>query len=355
MGIETRKMQHVDIALNKKIESNRPTGFGGIEFVHYSLPEMDFGKVDASATFLKRKFASPLMIVAMTGGFAEAERINKELAQAAEKEDIPLGLGSQRVMLEKPGLGKTFNVRDVAPNVFLAGNIGAVQLREYSNKQIESLVSSIDANALCIHLNPLQEAVQLEGDKNWEGTLSQIAKVCDYIDVPVIVKETGAGINGVVARELEKAGVAAIDVSGVGGTSWSAIELYRKDAKAGEAFWDWGNPTAQCLRECAKAVKVPLIASGGIRSGLDVAKAIRLGASLCGAGLPFIKAQNSGGVEGIRKEIQMWKEELKIAMFLTRSKNLSNLRKAKLQDGYSGKEGSCCEGGNCTEEECCCD
>ncbi|MEK6954161.1 MAG: type 2 isopentenyl-diphosphate Delta-isomerase [Candidatus Micrarchaeota archaeon] len=354
MGIETRKMQHVEIALKEKIETTRKGGFEDVEFAHYSLPEINFSDVDASVSFLKRKFSAPLMVVSMTGGFAEAEKINKHFAIAAEKENIPLGLGSQRVMLEKPGMKKTFMVRDVAPKVFLAGNIGAVQLQNYSKKQIESLVSSIEANALCIHLNPLQEAVQHEGDKNWGGALKQIEKVCDYLDVPVIAKETGAGINGEVAKQLEDAGVAAIDVSGVGGTSWSAIELYRKDAKAGAAFWNWGNATVDCLLECSEMVKVPLIASGGIRSGLDVAKSIRLGATMAGAGLPFIKAQNSGGVEGIRKEIQLWKEELQIAMFLTRSKTLFDLKKAKLQDDCCCDEGECCSGKECNDDEECC-
>jgi isopentenyl-diphosphate delta-isomerase len=344
MGIETRKMQHVGIALGKKIESRRPAGFENINFTHYSLPEMNFSEVDPSVSFLKRKFSAPLMIVSMTGGFAEAEKINKQLAQATEAENIPLGLGSQRVMLEKPEMKRTFQVRDVAPKVFLAGNIGAVQLQQYSQKQVESLVSSIEADALCIHLNPLQEAIQHEGDKNWKGALRQIEKVCGYLDVPVIAKETGAGINGIVAKELERAGVSAIDVSGVGGTSWSAIELYRKDAKAGEAFWNWGNTAVECLRECAGAVKIPLIASGGVRSGLDVAKSIRLGAGMAGAGLPFIKAQNSGGMAGIRREIQLWKEELKIAMFLTRSKTLADLKKAKLQSGCHRDDEDCCCG-----------
>ncbi|MBI5224811.1 type 2 isopentenyl-diphosphate Delta-isomerase [Candidatus Micrarchaeota archaeon] len=338
MGIETRKMEHVEIALKKKIEAREKTaGFESVHFKHYSLPEMNFSQIDTSQTFLKRKFKLPFMIVSMTGGFLEAEKINKELAVAAELEGIMLGLGSQRAMLEKKDLRKTFNVRDVAPKVFLCGNIGAVQLQNYSIKQIESLVSDIGANALCIHLNPLQEAVQKEGDKNWQNASKLIGKVCDGLSVPVIAKETGAGINSEVALELESLGVSAIDVSGVGGTSWSAIELFRKGAKAGEQFWDWGNSTVDCLEECSNSVKIPLIASGGVRSGLDVAKSIRLGAAIGGAGLPFIKAQNAKGIAGITAEIQKWKEELKIAMFLTRSKNLEDLRKAKL------------------ESDCCCD
>ncbi len=332
MGIETRKLQHVDIALKKSIESNYCRGFEEVEFSHYSLPEMDFDGIDLHAVFLKRKFSAPLMIVSMTGGFPQAGKINKDLALAAEREGIPLGLGSQRAMIEKPDLKKTFYVRDVAPRVFLCGNIGGVQLKEYTVEQIEHLVSAIEADALCIHLNPLQEAIQKEGDRNWKGVLKQIGKVCDNASVPIIAKETGAGINGDVARQLEAAGVAAIDVSGTGGTSWSAIELYRKGAKAGERFWNWGNSSVDCLKECNEKVKIPLIASGGVRSGVDVAKAVRLGASLAGAGLPFLKAQNKAGSAGVGKEIQQWKEELQIAMFLTRSKNLWQLRKAKLKE-----------------------
>jgi isopentenyl-diphosphate Delta-isomerase len=333
MGIETRKMQHVDIALNKKIESrNKTSGFGEIEFVHYALPEINYSQIDLSTKFLNWHLKAPMMVVSMTGGFAEAEKINKELAIACEKEGIPVGLGSQRVMLEKPEMKRTFLVKKDAPKAIVFGNIGAVQLAEYKKSQIESLVSSIELDALCIHLNPLQEAVQPEGDKNWGGVLKEIGKVCDYLNVPIIAKETGAGINLVVAKELENAGVSAIDVSGVGGSSWAAIELYRKGAQAGEAFWDWGNSTVDCLCELEGKLKIPIIASGGVRSGLDVAKSIRLGASIGGAGLPFIKAQHKGGAVEIQKEIRKWKEELKIAMFLTRSKNLADLRKAKLQE-----------------------
>ncbi len=336
MGIGNRKLQHVEIALKEKIESRQPNGFEAVRFEHHSLPEMDLNEIDLGCTFLGRKLSAPLMIASMTGGYEKAGKINRDLAVAAEMEGIPLGLGSQRAMLEKPGLLKTFNVRDVAPKVMLFGNIGAFQLKKYTARQVEMLVSSIGADALCIHLNPLQEAVQHEGDKDWAGVLPGIAKACDFLDVPVIAKETGAGISANVAKELEDAGVAAIDVSGVGGTSWSAIELFRKGAKAGAAFWDWGNPTAECLIECSKAVKVPLVASGGVRNGLDAAKAIRLGASLSGAALPFLKAQDEAGVRAVQREISSWKDELRIAMFLTRSKTVADLRKAKLQGGCCG-------------------
>ncbi|MFH1199947.1 MAG: type 2 isopentenyl-diphosphate Delta-isomerase [Candidatus Micrarchaeota archaeon] len=329
---EKRKADHVRIALAKDIEyMTKSSGFDAVEFVHYSLPEMGFEDIGVSCNFLGKKFRAPFLISSMTGGYADAEKINKDLAAACEKTGIGLGLGSQRAMLEDASLKKTFFVRDVAPNVFLGANIGAVQLRDYGAKKIESVVAAVEADALFVHLNPLQEAVQPEGDRNWKGCLKAIESACDVISVPVIAKETGAGVNGVVAKELVAAGVKAIDVSGAGGTSWSAIELYRKGAAAGKAFWDWGNPTVECLKECASAVNVPLIASGGIRCGLDAAKSIRLGASLASAALPFIKAQQAGGEKAVEAEIRRFTDELKMAMFLTRSRGLSQLRNAALR------------------------
>ena len=328
---EKRKAEHVRIALSEDIEyMTKSSGFDAVDFVHCSLPETDFKEIDVTASFLGKKFSSPFMVSSMTGGYADAEKINKDLAAACEKAGIGLGLGSQRAMLEDPSLKKTFYVRDVAPKTFLGANIGAVQLRDYGVKKIESMVSAVEADALFVHLNPLQEAVQPEGDRNWTGCLAAIAKACSQLTVPVVAKETGAGISGEVAKELVAAGVKAVDVSGAGGTSWSAIELYRKGAAAGRAFWDWGNPTVECLRECSAAVKVPIIASGGVRSGLDAAKAIRLGASLASAALPFIKAQQAGGEKAAGAEIARFTGELKMAMFLTRSKNLAQLRKARL-------------------------
>ncbi|MFH1106636.1 MAG: type 2 isopentenyl-diphosphate Delta-isomerase [Candidatus Micrarchaeota archaeon] len=329
---ESRKSDHVRIALNEDVQAlTKPGGLDSVDFLHFSLPEMDFADIDASVSFLGRRFSAPFMVSSMTGGYPGAERINRDLAAACAKAGIGLGLGSQRAMLENPSLSKTFCVRDIAPKIFLGANIGAVQLRDYGVKKIESVVSAVEADALFVHLNPLQEAVQPEGDRHWKGCLAAIGKACDSLPVPVIAKETGAGVNAEVARELVDAGVKAIDVSGAGGTSWSAIELYRKGAEAGRVFWDWGVPTAECLRDCSKAVKIPLIASGGIRSGLDAAKAIRLGATLASAALPFIKAQQQGGEKAVVAEIERFRNELKMAMFLTRSKNLAQLRKAALR------------------------
>ncbi len=326
----SRKVQHVKIVLEKDVQHTTPTGFDSINFYHYALPEMDYAAIDTSVKFLNRTFSLPFMVLSMTGGHEITEKINKDIAIACQANNIPMGVGSQRAMVEHPELRRTFYVKDVAPKVFVCGNIGGYQLKQYPVAKIEKMLSAIEADALCIHLNPLQEIVQPEGDRNWTGVLKTIQKTCDALDVPVIVKEVGAGINAEVARELQSAGVSAIDVSGTGGTSWAGIEVHRKGAEAGNLYWNWGVPTALALQECSRAVKVPLIASGGVRNGLEVAKAIRLGATLAGAASHFIKAQNAGGADGVKKAVEKWEQELKIAMFLTRSKNLQALRKAKL-------------------------
>ncbi|NUN11158.1 type 2 isopentenyl-diphosphate Delta-isomerase [Candidatus Micrarchaeota archaeon] len=329
--IADRKAQHVDIVLNKDIDfKNKKTGFNDIDFLYYALPEMNFNEVSLKTSFLKHSFQAPLLISSMTGGYAEGEKINQELAIAAEAEGIPMGFGSMRPMLKHSELAKTFMVRKHAPKAVLYGNFGAAQLLEYTPKQVCDAVEKIEANGCFIHINALQETVQPEGDRNWVGVLKAISKLCDYAKFPIIAKEVGAGINGFVARELQEAGVSAVDVAGAGGTSWTAIEIYRKGAKEGNLFWDFGVPTLTALQQCSASTSLPLIASGGLRNGLDCAKAIRFGASLCGVAKPFIQAQNKGGVKAIREEIQSFKKGLQIAMFLTRSKNLTQLKKAKM-------------------------
>lgn len=326
---EPRKGEHVKIVLEKDVDHSYPTGLEGIRFLHYALPELDYNEVSTEAVFLGKKLNAPFLVTGMTGGYAEAVKINQDIARACEQEGIAFAVGSQRAMIEKPELLSTYNVRDVAPNVFLAGNIGGFQVKKYSVKQIQQMVDAIQADALCVHLNPAQEMAQPEGDVDWSGVLEAVTKLCGELSVPVIAKEVGHGINGVVAKELVKAGVKAIDVSGAGGTSWVAVEHHR-GGNSGEVFWDWGVPTAEALQQCSKAVKVPLIASGGVRSGLDVAKAVRLGATLGGAASPFIKAQNRSGWTEVVEYIKKWKRELKTAMLLTRSKDLFELRKAEL-------------------------
>lgn len=271
---------------------------------------------------------APMVINSMTGGYSGAEKINKEFALAAQQTGIALSLGSQRAMLEKPKLAKTYHVRDVAPDIVLIGNLGVAQLKKYPPKKIKEMLFSIEADAIAIHLNSLQECIQPEGDKNFGGCLKAIETACDEIPLPIIVKETGAGMTREIAKNLQNAGVMAIDVSGLGGTSWSTVEYYR-DAKV-KGFDEWGIPTAHCIAEVSKSVTIPIIASGGLRSGVDVAKSIALGASFAAAALPFLKAACSGKSSELTKIIQDWTLELKTAMFLTGSKNIDALKTAKL-------------------------
>ncbi len=320
MDIRSRKKDHVESAMRQDVEYSFPAGFSDVRFVHNSLPEMDASEADSSCLLFGKRLSAPIIIVGMTGGYPDSERINLSLASAAEKEGLAMGLGSQRAMLEKPELAATFKVRKAAPSIPLIGNIGGCQLQKYGVKKVREMLDAIEADALAIHLNPLQEVVQPEGDSKFSGVLSQIGSFAKDLGLPVIAKETGAGISRETAIQLKKAGVKMIDISGAGGTSWSKVEYMRSKQEA--VFADWGNPTCECIAACSDVTDV--IASGGVRSGLDAAKAIALGASFAGAALPFLKAKDPAA------EAAGWKCDLKIAMLLTGSKNIADLKKANL-------------------------
>jgi isopentenyl-diphosphate delta-isomerase len=281
---------------------------------------MDASDVGTACSLFEKGMSAPLIIVGMTGGYPDAEKINLALAAAAEKEGLALGLGSQRAMLERPELAATYSVRKAAPSIPLIGNIGGCQLQKYGVRKVREMLDTVEADALAIHLNPLQEVVQPEGDSKFSGVLQQIGVFARDLGLPVIVKETGAGISRDTALALKKAGVRMIDVSGAGGTSWSKVEYLR--SKERRTFEEWGNPTAECVAACAGVVEV--IASGGIRNGLDAAKAIALGASFAGAALPFLRAKDPS------EEAAAWKRELRIAMLLSGSRNVDDLKKSKL-------------------------
>ncbi len=332
--IDSRKLDHIKICLSKDVSfRKKTTGLERFDFVQSALPELDFSEVDSKAKFFGKQLQAPLMITAITGGVPAAGKINLDLAIACQEEGIAMGVGSQRPMFEDASKAFYYEVREAAPDIFLAGNVGAFQLKEYSRrKELEKVmvgVEKIGADALFVHLNPLHELVQAEGDEAWRGCLEAIADLCSQATFPVFAKEVGCGVSGPVAKQLVDAGVKAVDVAGAGGTSWSAIEYCRSGAKD-TPFWDWGIPTAEALEECVKAVDVPIIASGGIRSGLDAAKCIRLGATLSGAALPFLQAQAKNGTEGCRQLIAAWKHELKTAMFLTGSNNLEKFKTARM-------------------------
>lgn len=332
-----RKVDHIRICLDDKAQAKRATsGFEDIQLVHRALPEINKSEIDVSTNFLGKKFSAPIIVGAMTGGTEEATEINAHIATAVENLGLGMGVGSQRAAIENRSLERTYRVaHEKAPNAFLIANVGGVQLvHGFGVKEVKCIAEMIDADAVAIHLNALQEAVQPEGQTNFHGVLEKICEIASALDVPVIVKETGAGISAEDAKALENAGVKAIDIGGVGGTSFAAVEYHRVSKEQGEvqlflgeALWDWGIPTAISLIENAQTVKLPLIASGGIRSGADIAKALALNADLAGIAQPILQTAVKGAAE-TQTKLKCLIEELRNVMFLTGVKKISDLPKS---------------------------
>jgi isopentenyl-diphosphate delta-isomerase len=337
LATETRKRKadHIRISLNQNVQSRRATtGFEDIHFIHKALPEIDKQKIDLSTTIFNHKFAAPLIVGAITGGTPEATKINATIAEAVEELGLGMGVGSQRAAVEDKRLEKTFSiVRKKAPTAFLIANIGGVQLAHgYGLKEAKKAIKMIEADALAIHLNSLQEVVQREGQTNFEQVLEKIGAIATELSVPVIAKETGAGIAAEEAKKLEATGVKGIDVSGAGGTSFAAVEYYRTKGKAnnfqrrlGDVFWDWGIPTAISIVEVSQTVNIPIIASGGIRDGVEIAKALALGASLTSLSQPLLHASIKG-VKDTKNVLSLLIEELKTTMFLVGADSVQALQ-----------------------------
>jgi len=329
-----RKLDHIKICLEKQAQAKNATaGFEDIQLIHRALPEINKEKISLLTTFLGKKFSAPIIVGAMTGGAEEATQINANIAQAVEKLGIGMGVGSQRAALEDKQLERTYAVaRKKAPNAFLIANIGGIQLvHGYGLREVKRIVEMIDADAVAVHLNALQEAVQPEGQTNFKGVLAKIAEIARSLDQPVIVKETGAGISAEDAKALETAGVKSIDVGGVGGTSFAAVEYYRSSSKTdgihhslGEALWDWGIPTVISLIETGQTVKLPLIASGGVRNGTDIAKALALNASLASISQPILQTSVKGAKE-TEVKLSCLIEELRNVMFLVGVEKVGDL------------------------------
>jgi isopentenyl-diphosphate delta-isomerase len=326
--ISQRKADHLDLAESGDVGFRQTTLFECVRLVHDALPELAFDEIDSEVVLLGKRLSAPLVIAAMTGGHERAERINKELASLAEEHRIAFGLGSQRAMHRSRERLRTYAVRDVAPSTLVLGNLGIVQATAMSNAEVEDLVGAIGADALCVHLNPAMELIQDEGDRDFRGGLSTLERLASELSVPVVAKETGCGISAHAARRLREAGVRHVDVSGAGGTSWVAVETHRaSDARRGlgQTFWDWGIPTAASVCLVQNFGFETVIATGGVKSGLEIAKAVALGASAGGVARPVLQALERGGRAGAAAMLSRLVEELRIAMLLVGSRNLTDL------------------------------
>jgi isopentenyl-diphosphate delta-isomerase len=324
LAIETRKRkaEHIRVSLKRDVQARQATtGFENIRFIHRALPEIDKEKISLSATVFGHKFSAPLIVGAITGGTLEATKINSAVAEAVEELGLGMGVGSQRA----------------APTAFLIANIGGVQLvNGYGIREVKKAIEMIEADAIAVHLNSLQEAVQPEGQTNFKGILAKISELAEELDKPIIAKETGAGIAWEEAKKLESAGVKGIDISGAGGTSFAAVEHYRAEKRGtsfqcmlGDVFWDWGVPTAASLVEVSQTVRIPIIASGGLRSGVEMAKALALGANLASLSHPILQA----AVKGVKETVSVLSlliEELRNSMFLVGADSVQALRKVPI-------------------------
>jgi isopentenyl-diphosphate Delta-isomerase len=328
--IDQRKADHIKINLEQDVRSALTTGLENYRFIHEALPEIDLKHIDATLSVFGKKLNSPILVSSMTGGTSEAETINLRLAEAGQECGVAMGVGSQRAAIEHPEQASTFQVRRVAPDILLFANLGAVQLNYgYGIDQCRKAVEMIQADALYLHLNPLQEAVQDAGDTNWVGLAKKIEEVCKKLEVPVIAKEVGWGISEKTAKVLADCGVQAIDVAGAGGTSWSQVEMHRAPdeftRQLAGTFVGWGIPTSGSILNVKKAIpEMTVFASGGIKDGLDIAKCVALGASLGGMAGQFLKAA-AISTESVVEMMKLTQRQIEVAMFATGSANLALL------------------------------
>jgi isopentenyl-diphosphate Delta-isomerase len=329
---QTRKADHIRICLDEDVQFHKNTnGLERYRFTHCCLPELNCNEIDISTTFLGKSLGAPLLISSMTGGTEQARTINFRLAEVAQQYKLAMGVGSQRVVVENPQVADTFAVRSLAPDILLFANLGAVQLNySYGVNQCLRIIDLLEADALILHLNPLQECIQPQGDTNFKGLLDKIHFLCSKMPVPVIAKEVGNGISAAMAQKLMDAGISAIDVAGAGGTSWAKVEseraLNEQQRRLGLTFADWGLPTAECIIDIrAIAPGIPLIASGGLRNGVEIAKAIALGADIAGLAWPFLQAaaDSTAAVDAL---VQLLIAEITTVLFCTGNATVSQLK-----------------------------
>jgi len=321
-AIARRKADHLEIAASGRADfAHRTTLLEEVGLVHQALPELALDEIDLTLPLFGKRLRAPLIVTGMTGGTAEAEQVNRDIARAAQACGVGFGVGSQRAMAELPELTATFTIRDAAPDVLLLGNVGAVQAAALGPSKIAELARAIGADAMAVHLNPAQELIQAGGDRDFRGMIHTIRTLVDNLAIPVVVKETGCGLSSEAAKQLASAGVQYVDVSGAGGTSWVAVEAERapastRQAELGRELWDWGLPTAVSIVACVQAGLAP-IASGGIRSGLDIARALALGALAGGMAAPVLRAQRAGGEPAVRELLERTIASLRAVHLLT--------------------------------------
>jgi isopentenyl-diphosphate Delta-isomerase len=334
MSTIQRKAEHIQICLESDVQfKTQGSGFDRYQFSHSCLPELDYSEIDLTTKLLGKQLGAPILISSMTGGTVQAKEINYRLAEVAQEYGLAMGVGSQRVAIEQPQVADTFQVRQIAPDILLLANLGAIQLNyRYGIDECLKAVELLAADALILHLNPLQECIQPHGDTNFKGLLDRIATVCERLPVPVIIKEVGNGISAEMAHQLIVAGVSGLDVAGAGGTSWAKVESERAQTalqrRLGQTFGDWGIPTTECITTIRQlAPTLPLIASGGLRNGLDIAKAIALGADVAGLALPFLQAADESTM-AVRELVQILMAEIQTVLFCTGNANLAALQQA---------------------------
>jgi isopentenyl-diphosphate Delta-isomerase len=324
---EQRKKEHIALCVGQDVSfKDKTTLLECVELHYNNLPEIDFNDVDLSTNFLGKNFDFPFLASAITGGAQVAKKINQDIAKACQEKGIGMGLGSMRAMIEEPKLTETYNVRSVAPDIFVAGNIGAAQIKEYSPQQLNETIDSLGLDALAIHINAAQEAMQPEGDLNFSKVIERIKLYNEEISVPVYVKEVGHGVGFETAQIMEELGIKAVDVQGAGGTSWTYIDALRKKTGMKETFRDFGLPTALSIIETKNAFTGKIVGSGGIRSGLDGVKSIVLGADIVGNAMPVLKSQQKS-LTTLTKYFDNFEKEMKVASFLLGCKNIDELQK----------------------------
>ncbi|MEC7988045.1 MAG: type 2 isopentenyl-diphosphate Delta-isomerase, partial [Myxococcota bacterium] len=334
-NISSRKADHIDLCIEGDVGFHQKTNlFEEVELIHDALPELAVSDIDLRTEFAGVTLQAPLVIAAMTGGVDRAEEINRNLAKTAQKYGIGFAFGSQRPWLSK-NIRDGYLVRDVAPDALLLGNIGIVQAAQTTSKALADMLNACGVNAVCIHLNPAMELVQPEGDQDFRYGLETIARLQEDLDIPIIIKETGCGLSRSVGERITKLGIEWVDISGAGGTSWVAVETHRaqdKKKRLGHTFWDWGIPTAASVAQL-NGLGLGMCATGGIRNGLMIAKAVAMGASCGGMARAFLQAYAAGGVEGLEQEIEQVIQEIRIAFLLCGAKNVREMQERPLVFG----------------------